>query len=184
MVLRSVAVDNTPPMYFDLQPRLQGQTLSLRPMTAADLEPLWQVSSDPLVWEQHPEPARATREGFEQFFSGGLASAGALVVVDNATGQIIGSSRYYDWDPQRGEVAIGYTFLARGYWGGAANREMKQLMLDHAFRWANTVWFHVAASNQRSRRAMEKIGARLAHEGQRPLHGQMIDFVYYRIDRP
>jgi RimJ/RimL family protein N-acetyltransferase len=183
MVLRSVAVDNTPPMYFDLQPRLQGQTLSLRPMTAADLEPLWQVSSDLLVWEQHPEPARATREVFEQFFSSGLASAGALVVVDNA-GQVIGSSRYYDWDPQRREVAIGYTFLARMRWGGDANREMKQLMLDHAFRWANTVWFHVAASNQRSRRAMEKIGARLAHEGQRPLHGQMIDFVYYRIDRP
>jgi RimJ/RimL family protein N-acetyltransferase len=152
-------------------------------MTAADLEPLWQVSSDPLVWALHPEPSRAERGGFERFFASGLASGGALTVTDNASGQVIGSSRYYDWDPQRRQVAIGYTFLARAYWGGDANREMKRLMLDHAFKWADTVWFHVAASNLRSRRAMEKIGGHLAHEGQRPLQGKMIDFVYYRIDK-
>jgi N-acetyltransferase len=153
-------------------------------MTAEDLEPLWRVSSDPLVWTQHPEPARAQRAGFERFFAGGLASGGALVVTDNGTGQVIGSSRYYEWDAQRREVAIGYTFLARAYWGGAANQEMKRLMLDHAFGCAQAVWFHVASSNLRSRRAMEKLGAQLAHEGQRPLHDQMIDFVYYRIDKP
>jgi RimJ/RimL family protein N-acetyltransferase len=183
-VLGSVAVDNTSPMDFDLQPQLRGPTLSLRPMSAADLEPLWQVSSDPLVWDLHPEPSRATREGFERFFASGLASGGALIVTDNATGQVIGSSRYYDWDPERREVAIGYTFLARAYWGGTANPEMKRLMLDHAFRWADKVWFHVASSNLRSRRAMEKIGGRLTHEGQRPIQGQMVDFVYYRIDKP
>lgn len=171
-------------MTFDPQPHLRGPTLSLRPMLASDLEPLWQVSSDPLVWEQHPEPSRAQRQGFERFFASGLASAGALIVTDNASGKVIGSSRYYEWDPQRREVAIGYTFLARAFWGGEANREMKRLMLDHAFRWADTVWFHVASSNSRSRRAMEKIGGRLDHEGQRPLQGQMVDFVYYRIDRP
>lgn len=170
-------------MTFDLQPHLHGPTLSLRPMVAADLEPLWQVSCDPLVWAQHPEPARATRAGFEHFFAGGLASGGALVVTSNPSGKIIGSSRYYDWDAQRREVAIGYTFIARDYWGGAANHEMKRLMLDHAFHWADTVWFHVASSNLRSRRAMEKIGGHLAHEEQRPIQGQLVDFVYYRIDK-
>jgi N-acetyltransferase len=169
---------------FDYQPHLRGPTLSLRPMTAADLEPLWQVSSDPLVWDQHPEPSRATRTGFERFFASGLASGGALTVTDNASGRVIGSSRYYDWDPERREVAIGYTFLARASWGGTANPEMKRLMLEHAFRWADAVWFHVASANLRSRRAMEKIGAQLAHEGQRPVQDRMIDFVYYRIDKP
>jgi len=183
MVLRSVAVDNTPPMDFDLQPHLNGPTLSLRPMTAADLEPLWQVSSDPLIWEQHPEPGRATREGFERFFASGLTSGGALIATDNA-GKVIGSSRYYEWDAPRREVAIGYTFLARAHWGGTTNSEMKRLMLEHAFRWADTVWFHVASSNLRSRCAMEKIGGRLDHEGQRPIQGKMVDFVYYRIDKP
>lgn len=171
-------------MTFDLQPHLRGPTLSLRPLAAADLDPLWQVSSDPLIWAQHPEPERATRDGFGRFFSRALDSGGALVVTDNASGQVIGSSRYYEWDPQRREVAIGYTFLARSHWGGAANPEMKRLMLDHAFRWADTVWFHVANSNLRSRRAMEKIGGHLAYEGQRPVQDQLIDFVYYRINKP
>jgi N-acetyltransferase len=169
---------------FDLQPRLPGPTLCLRPLSVADLEPLWLVSSDPLVWAQHPDPSRAERGGFERFFAGALASGGALIVSENATGQIIGSSRYYEWDPEHREVAIGYTFLARSQWGGAVNREMKRLMLDHAFRWADKVWFHVASSNLRSRRAMEKIGARLALEGQRPLNGKLIDYAYYCVEKP
>jgi N-acetyltransferase len=170
-------------MSFDLQPHLHGPTLSLRPMVEADLEPVWQVSSDPLVWALHPDPSRAQRHGFERFFSSGLASGGALVVTDNATGEIIGSSRFYEWDPRLREVAIGYTFLARKYWGGKANREMKRLMLDHAFKWADKVWFHVASSNLRSRRAMEKIGGHLAREAQRPFDGRMIDYVYYSIGK-
>jgi len=170
-------------MSFDLQPHLNGPNLSLRPMVEADLEAVWKVSSDPLVWALHPDPSRAERAGFERFFDSGLASGGALVVTDNATGEIIGSSRYYEWDPKLREVAIGYTFLARRYWGGQANREMKRLMLDHAFRWADTVWFHVASTNLRSRRAMEKIGGSLALEEKRPVNGQMIDYAYYRIDK-
>lgn len=170
-------------MTFDLQPHLHGPTLSLRPLAAADLEPLWQVSSDPLIWALHPDPSRAERSGFERFFASGLNSGGSLVVTDNATGGLIGSSRYYEWDPKLREVAIGYTFLSRRYWGGQANREMKQLMLDHAFKWADRVWFHVASSNLRSRRAMEKIGGRLAHEGQRPMNGLMIDYAYYCLGK-
>jgi N-acetyltransferase len=169
---------------FDAQPHLHGPTLSLRPMVAADLEAVWQVSSDPLVWALHPDPSRAERDGFERFFASGLASGGALVVTDNASGEIIGSSRYYEWDPIRREVAIGYTFLARQYWGGAANRETKQLMLDHAFKWADTVWFHVASSNLRSRRAMEKIGGHLAFERQRPVNGRMVDYAWYSMGKP
>ena len=168
---------------FDLQPLLVGPGLTLRPLRPTDLEPLWQVSKDPLIWAQHPEPSRAERAGFERFFERALASGGALAVVDNADNGVIGSSRFYDWDPQAREVAIGYTFLARRYWGGAANREMKRLMIDHALRYADLVWFHVACSNLRSRRAMEKIGARLSHTGPRPVNGEPIDFCYYRIDR-
>jgi RimJ/RimL family protein N-acetyltransferase len=80
------------------------------------------------------------------------------------------------------EVAIGYTFLAREYWGGAANREMKRLMIEHSAPHADVIWFHVGKQNLRSRRAMEKIGAVAAFEGQRPQHGEMIDFIYYRIE--
>lgn len=170
---------------FDLQPTLTGERLTLRPLAPADLEPLYAVASDPLIWVQHPEPSRHQRAVFEDFFAGALASAGALTVIERATGEVIGSSRYYEWDPDRREVAIGYTFLARRYWGGATNAEMKRLMLDHAFRFVRRVWFHVGRENLRSRRAMEKIGATLSHEGQRMgPGGVMLDYVYYVIDSP
>jgi N-acetyltransferase len=168
----------------DLQPTLLGRTLSIRPLRAEDLEVLYAAASDPAIWEQHPEPTRYQRTVFEGFFKAALASRGALLVTDRATGAVIGSSRYYDNDPAARSVAIGYTFLARRYWGGAANRELKQLMLDHAFRWADTVWFHVGRDNLRSRRAMEKIGAELACEARREMNGVASDYVYYRIVRP
>jgi RimJ/RimL family protein N-acetyltransferase len=167
---------------FDLQPTLVGQSISLRPVKEGDFEALFAVASDPLIWEQHPEPLRYQRAVFEGFFAGALASGGALVVIDNRTGDIIGSSRYYEWKAATREVAIGYTFLARSYWGGAANAEMKRLMLQNAFRCADVVWFHVGKNNRRSRKAMEKIGGRLSHEARLESNGVLQDFVFYRID--
>lgn len=167
---------------FDLQPTLRGEFLTLRPLASEDFDALYAVASDPLIWEQHPDTTRHQRPVFEKFFAAALASGGTLVVTGNDSGAFIGSSRYYDWDPARREVAIGYTFLARSHWGGAANREMKRLMLDHAFRWADTVWFHVGTDNHRSRRALEKIGARLSHVSRRMANGLEQDYAYYRID--
>ena len=166
----------------DLQPTLTGETLLLRPLRVEDFDALYAVAADPAIWEQHPEPTRYQRLVFEGFFTAALASRGALFATDHASGEAIGSSRYYDWNPAEKSVAIGYTFLARSHWGGAANREMKRLMLDHAFRWADSVWFHVGRDNHRSRRAMEKLGAELAVEAQREHGGVLHDYVYYRID--
>ncbi len=168
-------------MEFDLQPVLQGKRLTLRPMVPQDLEPLWNVASDPLLWEQHPDQTRHTRAGFERFFANALAG-GALIVEDRASGRVIGSSRYYEWMPAKREVAIGYTFLAREFWGGKANREMKRLLIEHAAPFADVVWFHVGKHNIRSRRAMENIGGTQVFEAQRPQNGELIDFVYYRIE--
>ena len=98
---------------------------------------------------------------------------------------MIGSSRYYDWNPHRAEVVIGYTYLARDLWGGAVNREVKRLMLQHAYRYARKVWFHVGKDNLRSRRAMEKIGAQLSHELSVPnLSGVPRDMVVYVMRSP
>lgn len=167
----------------DLQPTLEGETLILRPLRVEDFDALYAVAADPAIWEQHPESTRYQRLVFEGFFTAALASRGALLATERASGAVIGSSRYYDWDPAGRSVAIGYTFLARSHWGGAANREMKRLMLDHAFGWADRAWFHVGKENHRSRRAMEKLGAEPALETQREHGGVLHDYVYYRIDR-
>ena len=162
-----------------------GQTISLRPLVAADFDALHAAAADPLIWEQHPDPLRYEREAFRtKFFDPAVACKMAYVVVENATGQLIGSSRYYEHDEAKREIAIGFTFLARSHWGGSANREMKQLMLAHAFATGiERVWFHVGKSNMRSRKAMEKIGGQFSHEGVKEMAGLKIDYVFFKIDK-
>ena len=144
---------------FDLQPVLRGALVALRPLREDDFPALFAVASDPLIWEQHPDTDRCTEPVFRRFFEGAMASRGALLATDAADGRVIGSSRYHDYDPAAREVEIGWTFLARSHWGGRWNAEMKRLMLEHAFRFVDTVVFTVHEHNVRSQRALEKIGA-------------------------
>jgi RimJ/RimL family protein N-acetyltransferase len=150
-VLTGVAV-------FDRQPVLVGELLELRPLRADDFVELFRVGSDPLIWEQHPEHIRYQEPTFRAFFEEALASGGALVALDRANGQVIGSSRYHGYDPGQSVIEIGWTFLARAYWGGRYNGEMKRLMLEHAFKWVKRVIFIIGPDNRRSQRAVEKIG--------------------------
>lgn len=148
----------------DLRPFLESDHLALRPQCEEDFSALFEAASDPLIWEQHPFPDRYKEEVFVEFFAEALASRSAIVVIDRRSGAIIGSSRFYEADVERSEVVIGYTFLTRAYWGGTYNRELKALMLGHAFKYFKRVLFHVDATNIRSQRAMEKIGGgRMGH---------------------
>jgi RimJ/RimL family protein N-acetyltransferase len=143
---------------FNSQPLLRGELLELRPLRADDFDELFQVASDPLIWEQHPEPDRYQEATFRGFFQEALASGGALVALDRSSGSIIGSSRYHGYDAKRSVVEIGWTFLARAFWGGRYNGEMKRLMLEHAFGSVQRVVFVIGPDNRRSQRAVEKIG--------------------------
>jgi RimJ/RimL family protein N-acetyltransferase len=133
--------------------------VTLRPLLASDHDALYAVAADPLIWEQHPDRTQHQPTGFQRFFQEALASGGALIASETNTEQVIGSSRFHAYDPDRDEVEIGWTFLARAYWGGRYNGEMKQLMLRHAFRFVHRVVFLVDPANVRSQRAVEKIGA-------------------------
>jgi RimJ/RimL family protein N-acetyltransferase len=146
-------------MSFAAQPALKGTLVELRPLVAEDYDDLYAVASDPLIWEQHPEPDRYRAPVFQRFFDGALASGSAFVVLDATTGRVIGSSRYCAYDEAAGEVEIGWTFLARSHWGGRYNGEMKELMLRHAFCFVDRVVFVIGPQNLRSQRAIEKIGA-------------------------
>ena len=146
----------------NLQPTLRGQLIELRPLCIEDFAKLFAVASDPLIWEQHPEVDRYKESVFRVFFNEAMESRGALVAIDRGNGRVIGSSRYHGYDRRTGEVEIGWTFLARSCWGGRYNGEMKRLMLDHAFGFADRVVFLIGPDNLRSRRAVEKIGASLA----------------------
>ena len=163
-------------MPFDLQPILKGESLELRPLRAEDFHDLYAVAADPLIWEQHPIKDRYKEEVFKEFFREALETGGALIAIDSEDGQVIGSSRFHGYDQEKSEIEIGWTFLARSHWGGIYNREMKRLMLQHAFRFVNSVIFVVGTQNLRSQRAVEKIGG--VRLGSRPDAGGRDSFVY------
>src|SRR3984893_1282199 len=145
-------------MAFDLQPVLKGELLELRPLRLEDFPDLYAVAADPLIWEQHPIRDRYKEEVFEGVFREALESGGALIAIDCHGGQVIGSSRFHGYDEEKSEIEIGWTFLARSHWGGVYNREMKGLMLRHAFQFVDRVVFLIGPQNLRSQRALEKIG--------------------------
>jgi N-acetyltransferase len=152
---------------FDPQPVLEGESIRVRPLRPDDFTALYAVASDPLVWEQHPVPDRHRIEQFREFFDDAVRSGGAFA-VETIRGELIGSSRFDGFDQPMGDVGfdrlpddveIGWTFLARSHWGGHTNRELKSLMLGHAFQYVERVVFRVGPENRRSQRAVEKLGA-------------------------
>lgn len=143
----------------DLQPTLTGKRLEMRPLREDDWGALFALARDPLIWGQHPDRERWREERFRVVFREAIASKGALVAVDLATGRPIGFTRYHDYHPERSAIEIGWTFLARSHWGGKYNSEMKDLMIRHALQFVTTVVFSAGVDNLRSRRAIEKLGA-------------------------
>ena len=171
-------------MEFDLQPTLTGSLIEIRPLALEDFDALFAAASDPLIWEQHPENDRYTREVFQTFFDGAIESRGAFAIVERKSGRIIGSSRYCNLNPVKGEVEVGWTFLETAFWGGSYNRELKTLMLDHAFRFVDRVLFVVGEKNLRSQKALAKIGARFLKKVELPARdGTMTPNLVFFITR-
>jgi len=166
----------------NLQPTLLGEHVVLRPVVAGDWDEMFAAAADPLIWAVHPVPDRYTQPVFRAYFDGALASGAALAILDRETGRMIGSSRYHGYDAALREIEIGWTFLTRDYWGGAFNREIKTLMLDYAFGFADTVVFMVGENNVRSQRAMEKIGGvRRPELFDRAYHDVVVRHIVYEI---
>ncbi len=163
-------------MTFDAKPTLLGNLLQLRPLQANDYRALFEVASDPLIWEQHPVKDRYKESVFRSFFDESLRSGGALIATDTKTHSVIGSSRYHGYNETASEVEIGWTFLARSCWGGSYNGEMKRLMLQHAFRFVDLVVFLVGPDNKRSQLAVEKIGG--VRDGSRRDASGLRNYVY------
>jgi len=169
----------------DRQPVLEGERLLLRPLREGDWAALYAVASDRELWALHPAHDRWQEPVFRAFFADALANAGALAVIDKASGEIVGSSRFQGHDPaDGGSVEIGWTFLARRLWGSGVNAEMKRLMLGHALQFVNRVLFRVGEDNVVSRGAMKNIGGRLLAETDiTELAGRPVVHVIYEIDR-
>lgn len=154
------------------QTPLSNELVILRPLMITDFEDLYKVASDPLIWEQHPNPNRYQKPVFQTFFEGALESGGAYVILDAVSGEVAGSTRFYDYNAAEATVLIGYTFLGRNYWGKGTNPTAKNLMLNHAFQMVSEVLFHVGENNKRSRIAMERLGAQFIRKLEVAYHGE------------
>jgi RimJ/RimL family protein N-acetyltransferase len=145
-----------------IQPRLAtpSKNPSERiPLQETDFSALYIVASDPLVWEQHPNKLRYQKDVFQNYFEGAMLSKGAFLIRDCKTNEIVGCSRFYDYNENENSILIGYTFIGRNFWGKGYNKALKKLMLDYAFQFVNTVILYIGENNIRSQKAIQKIGA-------------------------
>lgn len=168
-------------MNFILQPEnLQNESVKLVPLQENDFEALYQVASDPLIWEQHPNKLRYQRDVFQNYFDGAIQSQGAFFIREATTNEPIGSTRFYDYNENENSVLIGYTFIGRKFWGKEYNKALKKLMLDYAFQFVDKVYFHIGAQNIRSQKAIEKNGAIKVDEFEVTYYGEdsKLNFIY------
>lgn len=128
----------------------------------SDFEKLYLVAKDPKIWEQHPENDRWKKSKFSLFFKNGLSNEfGLLIVFDKRDNNFIGSTRFYGYDINNSAIRVGFTFISKEYWGTTVNFHIKKMMLDYAFNFVHNIFFDIGVNNIRSRKAVEKIGARL-----------------------
>jgi RimJ/RimL family protein N-acetyltransferase len=168
-------------MEFSIRPTLENAWVILLPLQKSDFAALYAVAADPKIWEQHPNRDHWQREVFQTFFDGAMQSRGAFKIVDKAIGEIIGGTRFYDYNEQNDGIYIGYTFYATSYWGQGVNPGVKRLMLDYIFQFVSNVYFHIGAENIRSQIAIGRLGAEKAAEQQVVYHGDQLpklNFLY------
>lgn len=146
-------------MNFSIQPTLENDNIQLVPLKETDFERLFLVASDPEVWFMHPNKERYKREVFQNFFTGAIESKGAFLIIDKNTDEVLGSTRFYDFNDNEKSILIGYTFYGTKSWGKNINAGVKKMMLDYIFQFVEKVFFHVGKDNIRSVKAMTKLGA-------------------------
>ncbi|WP_435211742.1 GNAT family N-acetyltransferase [Luminiphilus sp. nBUS_16] len=148
-------------------------------------EALYEVASDPLIWEQHPAQNRWRREVFAAFFADGLSNdLGCYTIVNSESQAVIGSTRFYAHDPLDASIRLGYTFLAKKYWGTGANQLIKTALLDYCFQFVDSVYFDIGASNWRSIKATEKLGAVFWQQAEEGKSVYVLSRAAFRVRRP
>ncbi len=176
-----------------LQPHpitLVGQHVRLEPLTLAHVDALWAAGNEPALWRYYSAPMdnmadmRRYIEVALQQQEGGKSLP--FIQVDVASGDVAGSTRYGNIDVPNDKLEVGWTWLAPHCQRSGINTEAKLLLLTHAFEQLGClrVEFKADATNEKSRTAMERIGAQ--YEGTLRRHmrrgdGTQRDTVYYSV---
>lgn len=164
----------------NIQPILENEEIILYPLKEDDFDAVFAAASNPRVWEQHPNKNRWKRDVFRTYFEGAMESGGAFRIVNKATGMVVGSTRFYDYNSESESIFIGYTFYSIDCWGKGINLAVKKLMLDYIFQFVTRVLFHIGANNVRSQVAITRLGAVKIDEQEVAYFGEplQVNFVY------
>jgi len=181
-----------PPPEFDPRPvTLEGRHARLEPLAARHAPDLHRVGQAPEVWRYLPRPELAAVADAEAWIAQTLklAAGGSqlpFAIVHRASGRAVGSTRFMDIRRRDRALEIGWTWLGVEFQRTALNTECKYLLLRHAFEelGAVRVQLKTDARNERSQRAIERIGA--VREGVLRQHmilwdGFVRDSVYYSV---
>ena len=135
---------------------LEGEHVRLEPLEPRHEEELWTVAQDPRTWRWMKVRGHESREAFHAWFES--IEMGFAHYFDGAA---VGHTSFLNHRPHDRSVEIGHTWLNPSAWGTDANTEAKYLLLKHAFEDEGLlrVEFKTDAANERSRPALEKIGA-------------------------
>jgi RimJ/RimL family protein N-acetyltransferase len=145
---------------------LEGSIVRLEPLRPEHRDGLAAAGSDSEIWTWMNRLIPAEEGAFDDWFNARLAASGraeewCFATISLATGRPIGSSSYLAIRPEHNGLEIGWTWLSPSAWRTGANLEAKLLMLGHAFDELGCmrVEFKTDARNERSRAALEGIGA-------------------------
>ncbi|MEY8765095.1 MULTISPECIES: GNAT family N-acetyltransferase [Francisella] len=144
----------------DFNKSLSSENIRLEIMTRGDFDRLYNIAKDPEIWAQHNDKSRSQVDGFKKYFDDGLKNPQNCYLIFHNK-ELVGSTRYYEYDCIKKSIKIGYTFYAKEYWGTELNKKVKKLMLDYAFESVENVLFDVWYKNIRSQKAVSKLGAKL-----------------------
>jgi RimJ/RimL family protein N-acetyltransferase len=169
---------------------LTGRTVRLEPLRESHHAGLCEIGLDEDLWKIIPYRVTTPQEMAEYITKAGAAeqtgSVLAFATIDIASGKPVGSTRFMNIDASNRRVEIGSTFIGKAWQRTVVNTEAKYLMLRHAFEtWhCFRVELKTDALNQRSRAAIQRIGAK--EEGTLRRHtltwsGRVRDTVYFSI---
>jgi len=168
---------------------LEGHGIRLSPARAADAAEAWPLT-DAELWSRMATPWADSVEAHAARVEQERATPGlyAFTVRDADTDEVRGATTFYEYVPAQGRVEIGTTWYGRAFQGGRTNPAAKVLLLTHAFeQWeVNRVALRCDARNERSARAIERLGA--TREGRLRQHriapdGSVADTLYFSILR-
>lgn len=147
---------------------LVGATLTLSPMRLQDAPDYLRALGSPeesaqVVQHLTFRPPADLAEA-RLIISAALGDLGRMPYVQRvtATGELVGTTSFYEIDPVLRAIAIGHTWIARRFWRTGVNTESKLIMMSRAFEGLGVerlVW-HTDIRNTRSQAAIERLGAR------------------------